>query len=91
MQPHIQHSKVRSILTNWPQQPPAVEVKLQQSSFGLGLMHDRLVLSAESRYAQFEVSPTIVLALVEGILGYERIYSDGGQWTYRRDTAFKNL
>ncbi|KAJ9148625.1 hypothetical protein NKR23_g4788 [Pleurostoma richardsiae] len=67
------------------QKPLAVEIKLQQSAFGLGLMYDRLVLSMEDRYThRFGVTPTIVLALVEGVLGYERVSVDGTIWTYRR-------
>ena len=54
-------------------------------------MYDRLLLTTEnSRYTkQFTVNPCIVLALVEGVLGYERASVDGGQWTFRRDAEFK--
>lgn len=54
-------------------------------------MYDRLVLSIENRYAsaQFALTPTVLLALVEGILGYEQVSVDGHFWTYRRNVEFK--
>ncbi len=54
-------------------------------------MYDRLLLTTEnSRYTQqFAVNPCIVLALVEGVLGYEQVSANLGRWTYRRDAEFK--
>lgn len=72
--------------------PPSVIVKLQQAGFGLGAMYDCLWLLAENRYgSQENVSPTIVLALVEGVLGYDKVFGDGRSWTYRRDVPFRSL
>ncbi|KLU85512.1 hypothetical protein MAPG_04535 [Magnaporthiopsis poae ATCC 64411] len=77
---------------NMTNKPPSVTVKLQQAAFGLGAMYDCLWLVAESRYGpQQTVSPTIILALVEGVLGYDKVSGDGGSWTYRRDVPFRSL
>lgn len=71
-------------------QPALVNVELHQSPFGLGLIHDRLTLEAEHRYGGTNsVSPTLVLSLVEGVLGYERIYNDASCWHFRRTEALK--
>ncbi|KAI8302768.1 hypothetical protein K4K59_000359 [Colletotrichum sp. SAR11_240] len=71
--------------------PPAVEVKLHQCAFGLGAIIDRLVLVAENRSGTFTVTPTIVLSLVEGVLGYKQVYADAHSWTYRRDVELRSL
>ncbi|KAF6815600.1 hypothetical protein CSOJ01_03487 [Colletotrichum sojae] len=70
--------------------PPAVEVKLHQSAFGLGAIIDRLVLVAENRCGTFTITPTIVLSLVEGVLGYKPVFSDAHSWTFRRDVEFRS-
>ncbi|TPX18167.1 uncharacterized protein E0L32_002676 [Thyridium curvatum] len=71
--------------------PPAVRCELHASAFGLGAaMHDRLTLSVDERArARFAVNPAIVLALVEGVLGYERVSNGPGEWTFRRGTALR--
>ncbi|GAW24094.1 hypothetical protein ANO14919_136740 [Xylariales sp. No.14919] len=69
--------------------PPLAEVKLHQSAFGLGIVYDRLTMAAESRYTAQEVSPTILLALIEGVLGYKQVSNDGPFWTFRRDVEFR--
>lgn len=48
-------------------------------------------MTAENRYGGgYNVTPTVVLALVEGALGYDQVSADGSSWTYRRDIEFKN-
>ncbi len=37
----------------------------------------------------FYLDATILFALVEGVLGYEQVYVEKGEWTYRRDVEFK--
>lgn len=71
-------------------QPPFAEVTLHQSAFGLGVMYDRLTMSPEGRYSVQAVSPTIVLALVEGVLGYRGVSQQQGSWTFRRDVEFRS-
>ncbi|KAK1638908.1 hypothetical protein BDP81DRAFT_422955 [Colletotrichum phormii] len=70
--------------------PSAVEVKLHQCAFGMGASIDRLVLVSEHKYGgAFILTPTIILSLVEGVLGYKPVYSDAHSWTYRRDTELR--
>ncbi|KAK4116612.1 hypothetical protein N656DRAFT_811520 [Canariomyces notabilis] len=72
--------------------PPAVQIILHQSAFGMGEMFDRLVLSTqETRYtSQFQVTAPMLVALIEGTLGYDLVSTYSG-WTFRRDTEFKTL
>ncbi|TGJ80327.1 hypothetical protein E0Z10_g8447 [Xylaria hypoxylon] len=70
--------------------PPLAEVKLHQSAFGLGVVYDRLTVATESRYTAQEVSPTMLLSLIEGVMGYKMISNDGPFWTFRRDVEFKS-
>ncbi|EFQ31761.1 hypothetical protein CGRA01v4_04793 [Colletotrichum graminicola] len=70
--------------------PPAVEVRLHQCAFGMGASIDRLVLATEHKYGgAFILTPTVILSLVEGVLGYKPVYSDATTWTYRRDVELK--
>ncbi|KAK0632726.1 hypothetical protein B0T14DRAFT_491031 [Immersiella caudata] len=73
-------------------EPAAVQITLFQSAFGLGELFDRLALSTnETRYTnQFRVTTPMVVALIEGVLGYNLV-SNQGTWTFRRDTEFKTL
>ncbi|KAI0424107.1 hypothetical protein F5Y09DRAFT_154189 [Xylaria sp. FL1042] len=70
--------------------PPLAEIKLHQSAFGLGVVYDRMTVTVESRYAAQEISPTIILGLVEGVLGYKIVSNDGPYWSFRRDVEFRN-
>ncbi|KAI1804651.1 hypothetical protein F4811DRAFT_519304 [Daldinia bambusicola] len=69
--------------------PPAIKVELHQSSFGFGLMYDRLVMTAGDRTPQFLVTPMIVLPLVEDVLGYKSVSVDGSSWVFRRDIGLR--
>ncbi|KAI3328660.1 hypothetical protein F4824DRAFT_405785 [Ustulina deusta] len=70
--------------------PPLAEVKLHQSAFGLGVVYDRLTVTVETRYTAQELSPTILLAVIEGVLGYKGVSNDGPLWTFRRDVEFRS-
>ncbi|KAK4098769.1 hypothetical protein N658DRAFT_509218 [Parathielavia hyrcaniae] len=72
--------------------PPSVQVTLHQSAFGLGEMFDRLTISTEAtKYTnQFTVTSPMMVTLIEGVLGYELV-STNGAWHFRRDTALKTL
>lgn len=74
-------------------QPPGVQIALHQCAFGLGEMFDRLTLSTEeTRYTnQFQVTTPMVVALIEGVLGYKLVSTQGGVWSFRRDVGFKKL
>jgi hypothetical protein len=69
-------------------QPPIVEIKLHESAFGLGLLHDTLTLETE-RFR--EVSAMAVLVFVERVLGYTALPSSGSAgsvWEFKRTKAF---
>ncbi|KAI0409298.1 hypothetical protein F4802DRAFT_593576 [Xylaria palmicola] len=70
--------------------PPYAEVILHQSAFGLGVMYDRLTIDSDVPRSVQDVSPTILLALIEGVLGYKNVYNGGSLWTFRRDIEFKS-
>jgi hypothetical protein len=54
-------------------------------------MFDRLVFSEETRYTtQFTVTSPMIVSLIEGVLGYELISTDGS-WKFRRDVEFRTL
>lgn len=67
-----------------------VNLTLLESSFGLGLLYDSLVLEA-GRHK--EVSAMMVLVFVESVLGYEPVGRDadytGSIWEFKRLRAFK--
>lgn len=55
-------------------------------------MFDRLTLSTEeTRHTnQFTVTSPIIVSLIEGVLGYELISTDGA-CKFRRDAEFRTL
>ncbi|KAJ4321354.1 hypothetical protein N0V84_005386 [Fusarium piperis] len=75
---------------NLTTKPPAVEIELNHGTSGFGVTYDRLTLFCENRYGSvFTISATMILNLVEGVFGYQQVYSDACTWHYRRDTPFK--
>lgn len=68
--------------------PPAVEVLYNQSCWGASPMHDQVTLTAEANYI-FQFNPALVLAFIEGVLGYDKVSTEQGIWTYRRMVPFK--
>lgn len=66
-----------------------MEIKLQESVFGLGLIHDCLVLEAVRGR---EINATLMLVVVESVLGYsmaERGRASSGVWEFKRTRPFK--
>ncbi|KAL1837816.1 hypothetical protein VTJ49DRAFT_3381 [Mycothermus thermophilus] len=74
--------------------PPAVEIQLHQSAFGLGEMFDRMTMSTGRHgYGSpnpFTITFPMVVSLIEGVLGYDLISTDG-MWKFRRDAEFRTL
>lgn len=68
--------------------PPAVEVKYNQSCWGASPMHDQVTLTSEANNI-FQFNPAIVLAFIEGVLGYDKVSTEQGIWSYRRTVPFK--
>jgi hypothetical protein len=69
-------------------QPPTVEVELIGSAFGLGTLWDRVEFRPQHQDSYTRLNATLVLAFVEGVLGYRVVYQEGHQWHFRRDTSF---
>ncbi|CAH0058581.1 unnamed protein product [Clonostachys solani] len=68
--------------------PVKVENNHQSSSFGMS--YDTITLSAEPLYGRnTTLSPPVILALIEGLLGYELVYRDASHWQYRRETPIR--
>ncbi|CAG9977921.1 unnamed protein product [Clonostachys byssicola] len=68
--------------------PVKVENNHQSSSFGMS--YDTITLSTEPRYGRTTtLSPPVILALIEGLLGYELVYRDASHWQYRRETPIR--
>lgn len=67
-----------------------VDVKLHPAAFGSGLQYDRLTLTVDDEdRSPFLVTPSVILALVEGVLGYSRVWVDGSVWTFRKGDVLK--
>ncbi|KJR87434.1 uncharacterized protein SPSK_10412 [Sporothrix schenckii 1099-18] len=69
-------------------QPPAVAVEFNQSCWGTSPMHDQVTLTSEANNI-FQFNPAIVLAFIEGVLGYDKVSTEQGIWTFRRTVPFK--
>lgn len=65
-----------------------MEIKLRESAFGLGMMHDSLSLEAGRGR---EVNAMLILAFVESVLGYEASgkTTGDGVWEFKRLQEFE--
>jgi len=66
-----------------------VQIKLQESAFGLGLLHDTVVLESTQRK---EINAMLILVFVESVLGYTPVQSGGlggSLWEFKRTKGFK--
>ncbi|KAK0452296.1 hypothetical protein EV421DRAFT_1898047 [Armillaria borealis] len=51
---------------------------------------DTLVVKPSTLWDRYDkVNPAIILAFVEGVVGYKMVYTTGSFWMYRRTTLFK--
>lgn len=67
-----------------------VDVNLHPAAFGSGLQYDRLTLAVDDEdRSPFLVTPSVILALVEGVLGYSRVCVNGSIWTFRKGDILK--
>ncbi|CAK7266758.1 hypothetical protein SEPCBS57363_002252 [Sporothrix epigloea] len=69
--------------------PPAVAVVYNRSCWDTSSMVDMITLTSEANNI-FKFSPALVLAFVEGVLGYEKVSTEQGMWTYRRLMPLKD-
>ncbi|UNI23887.1 hypothetical protein JDV02_009679 [Purpureocillium takamizusanense] len=70
---------------------PLVAATLGPSAFGISPMHDTLTVAWADRHAGdgSSICLPLLFHLIEGTLGYERVYVDASCWQYRRDEAFR--
>ena len=69
-----------------------LKLELQESYFVGPLCDTLLITLFDDRYTRTDLNPVLILALVEGVLGYRREEGSSGgygSWMYRRDTPFK--
>ncbi|KAK0458891.1 uncharacterized protein EV420DRAFT_1642605 [Desarmillaria tabescens] len=66
---------------------PIFKLTLVESDFCFG-MTDTLVIEPYLSHHD-GVNPTIVLAFIEGVVGYKMVYTTGSYWMYRCTTLFK--
>lgn len=66
---------------------PQIKVKLHTSSFGFGAVYDKVSLEPNNQVS--EVTVPLVIALVEGTLGYQLLYTDARVWSFRRTQEFR--
>jgi len=67
-----------------------LKVELVESAFCNGV-NDTLTIEPyiSFRNHNFQMNPTLVLAFVEGVLGYKFVHTNGHNWVYRSDTILK--
>jgi len=63
-----------------------LKIELNDSDFSYGVI-DSLTIWPTTRGEP--VNPVIVIAFIEGILGYKMVYTDGSRWVYRSDKRLK--
>jgi hypothetical protein len=59
-------------------------IELQESDYCFGVM-DTLTIKPKDPYK--EVNPAMVIAFIEGILGYRLIHTTGCHWMYNRSES----
>ncbi|KAK0480678.1 hypothetical protein IW261DRAFT_1473872 [Armillaria novae-zelandiae] len=54
-------------------------------------MVDTLIVKPKSSFwhRDAKVNPAIILAFIEGVVGYEMVYTTGSFWMYHRTTVFE--
>ena len=66
-----------------------VKVTRIGSYFGNGVTSDHLMLApAASHNSWIKLNPMIMLALLQGSLGYTLVHTDGTIWVLKRDQPF---
>jgi hypothetical protein len=62
-----------------------LKVEIVDSDYAFGVQDSLVIHHADDRRT---INPTIVLAFVEGILGYKMVNTSGGYWVYRSEKKF---
>ncbi|KAG6854501.1 hypothetical protein C0991_006103 [Blastosporella zonata] len=66
------------------------KIELVESAFCSGL-NDTLTIEPHINFRNngFQINPTLILAFIEGVLGYKLVHTNGHNWVYRSDTILK--
>ena len=73
-------------------QVPFLRVKLNESSFGLGLCYDSVTIEPfDERQRHVGVNVVPILAFIQGVLRYEPLHGTrgAGYWEFTRNVPFK--
>ncbi|CAK9787101.1 unnamed protein product [Cutaneotrichosporon oleaginosum] len=70
-------------------EPPLIDITLHLSPFALGQTFDRLELEGGKQLRDVLPTASIVLNIVEGVLGYDRVDSTASSWLYCRTEPFR--
>ncbi|KAK4695764.1 hypothetical protein P7C71_g2047, partial [Lecanoromycetidae sp. Uapishka_2] len=69
-----------------------LKTELQKSHLGYGALFDSLSVKPSDHRGRWEdINPILILAFVEGVLGYHPVRegSEGNQWYFKRDVPFR--
>ena len=69
-------------------QAPVLNVDLQESLFGLGILFDTVAIeAANDQQTWLNVNPIFVIGFIESVLGYQLVLErrTGDDWYFRRE------
>jgi hypothetical protein len=68
-----------------------LKVEFINSHFGLATYSDALIIKpTDDRQSWVNVNPVVILSFIEGVLGYQRIESNGHNgWYFKRERGFQ--
>ncbi|OAR03014.1 hypothetical protein LLEC1_06070 [Akanthomyces lecanii] len=69
--------------------PPSMNVRLNKSAFGLGVVYDALTIAPHDSRELTLLPPVLVLNLVENVLGYKLLHEYPQSWRFVREDMLK--
>ncbi|KAJ6789757.1 hypothetical protein PWT90_06778 [Aphanocladium album] len=72
------------------ERPPIMNVRLNKSAFGLGVVYDALTISPYDSRDPTLLPPVLVLSLVENVLGYRLAQEYAQSWRFIREEILKS-
>ncbi|KAJ4159794.1 uncharacterized protein LMH87_007736 [Akanthomyces muscarius] len=69
--------------------PPLMNVRLNKSAFGLGVVYDALTIAPHDSRELTLLPPVLVLNLVENVLGYKLLHEYPQSWRFVREEMLK--
>ena len=68
-----------------------LKVELIESPFWFGVI-DAIAIEPHMQFNVRDkqpINPTLILAFIEGVLGYKEVYTTGYRWVFKRQDNFK--